>query len=88
VKFLLFAAAAALIYWLVKGMIPRSAAMGVDEAARLLGVSADADGPTIIDAHRKLIAKVHPDAGGTAALAANVNRARDVMLARLSQPSA
>lgn len=51
-----------------------------DEAARLLGISASADGPTVIEAHRRLIARVHPDVGGNDELAARINRARDVLL--------
>ena len=35
----------------------------------------------IRDAHRRLIAKVHPDAGGSAELAHRVNAARDALLA-------
>ena len=51
-----------------------------DEAARLLGVATTADGPTVLEAHRRLIARVHPDMGGNDELAARINRARDVLL--------
>lgn len=61
-----------------------SSAMSVDEARRILGVAADADADAINTAHRNLIAKVHPDKGGSAELAARVNRARDVLLHRIS----
>ena len=62
-------------------MFKRSAnPMPRDEAARLLGISASADGPTVIEAHRRLIARVHPDMGGNDELAARINRARDVLL--------
>jgi len=54
------------------------------EAAALLGISPEADRDTVLDAHRRLIARNHPDAGGTAALAARINAARDVLLK--SQP--
>ncbi len=64
--------------WLV---FKRSASpMPRDEAARLLGVASNADGPTVIEAHRRLIARVHPDMGGNDELAARINRARDVLL--------
>ncbi|WP_336957756.1 molecular chaperone DnaJ [Sphingobium aquiterrae] len=50
------------------------------EAAALLGLPIDADPDQIRAAHRRLIATVHPDKGGTEALAAKINAARDVML--------
>ena len=31
-------------------------------------------------AHRRLIRRTHPDAGGTADLAARINRAKDVLV--------
>jgi len=56
---------------------------GVPDVARarnLLGVSAGAGREEILAAHRRLVAKVHPDAGGSAGLAAELNAARDVLL--------
>jgi hypothetical protein len=50
------------------------------EAATLLGVAADADRATILAAQRRLIARNHPDNGGTQGLAARLNAARDIML--------
>ncbi|OJY62013.1 MAG: hypothetical protein BGP16_15955 [Sphingobium sp. 66-54] len=50
------------------------------EAAELLGVSPDADPATIHAAYRRLMARNHPDAGGTAGLAARINAARDLLL--------
>ena len=76
-KLLLLAGALYLGWLLLKrtpGTMPR------DEAARLLGIDAAADGPTVIEAHRRLIARVHPDMGGNDELAARINRARDVLL--------
>ena len=49
-------------------------------ARALLGVMEDADETTIRAAHRRLIASVHPDRGGTEALAAEINAARDLLL--------
>lgn len=41
-----------------------------------------ADGPDAIRAaHRRLIARVHPDVGGSRELAARVNNARDTLIA-------
>jgi DnaJ homolog subfamily C member 19 len=50
------------------------------EACGLLGVPADADRETILAAHRRLIARNHPDNGGTEGLAAQLNAARDLLL--------
>lgn len=50
------------------------------DAARLLGIAPDAGPGEVTEAHRRLIAKVHPDTGGSKELATQVNRARDVML--------
>ncbi|MEO1170357.1 MAG: DnaJ domain-containing protein [Pseudomonadota bacterium] len=58
----------------------RRARMPVDEARQLLGVDEDADQASIRSAHRRLIAKVHPDVGGSAELARRVNAARDILL--------
>ncbi len=51
------------------------------EASALLGLSPDASPDAIRAAHRRLIASVHPDRGGTEALAARINAARDLLLA-------
>ncbi|WP_235973970.1 J domain-containing protein [Parasphingopyxis marina] len=58
----------------------RRARMPVAEARELLGVPDDADQETIRAAHRRLIAKVHPDAGGSVELARRVNAAREILL--------
>jgi DnaJ-domain-containing protein 1 len=50
------------------------------EACDLLGVAPDADRATILAAHRRLIARNHPDQGGTEGLAARLNAARDALL--------
>ena len=55
-------------------------AMSRKEAAALLGVSQDASPDEIRTAHRELMKKVHPDAGGSDALAAKVQQAKDVLL--------
>ena len=84
-KFLLFAAAIAFIWWVVRAKVRPRETMTTQAAARLLGIDANADAGTIIDAHKKLIGKVHPDTGGTVELAAQVNQARDLLLSRLSK---
>ena len=60
---------------------PSARPMPVDDARRLLGVGEGATLQEIRDAHRRLIAKVHPDSGGSAELAHRVNAARDTLLA-------
>jgi hypothetical protein len=63
----------------------KKAPMPVDDARRLLGIGPDASLAEIRDAHRRLIAKVHPDAGGSAELAHRVNSARDTLIAELNR---
>jgi len=52
-------------------------------ARALLGVAPDAARETIIDAHRRLIAQVHPDRGGSSEAVYEANDARDLLLERL-----
>ncbi len=55
--------------------------MPAAEARRLLELPAGAGADEIRAAHRRLIARVHPDAGGSEELARRVNAARDVLIA-------
>jgi DnaJ homolog subfamily C member 19 len=80
IKILFFALLLAGLYFAAKRFLSTPVAMNKNDAAKLLGVSADADAEAVLEAHRRLIAKVHPDAGGNAELAARINRARDIML--------
>lgn len=64
---------------------PSGPAMPVDEARRLLGVRDDASLVEIRDAHRRLISRVHPDAGGSVELAHRVNLARDTLVAEMNR---
>ena len=61
------------------GETASSSAMSRADAAAILGVPVTADPATVIAAHRRLIRMAHPDAGGTPGLAAQLNRARDVL---------
>ena len=54
--------------------------MSESEARSLLGVGPEADAAEITAAHRRLMAMVHPDKGGAAGLAVQVNAARDRLL--------
>ena len=80
IKFLIFGALLYALYHFGKRAIAVPDGMQRSEAAKLLGLPGDADSAAVLDAHRRLIAKVHPDMGGSAELASRINQARDVML--------
>lgn len=52
----------------------------LDDARLLLGVSRLDDADRIRERHRTLIAHSHPDAGGSDTRAADLNKARDLLL--------
>jgi DnaJ homolog subfamily C member 19 len=84
IKFLALAILLAALYFAWRRIGTRSQSMSVTEAARLLEVPPTASAEAIISAHKRLIAKVHPDTGGSAELASRVNQARDILLRALS----
>lgn len=59
---------------------PADNRMTRDEARLILGVPVGASKSEIVEAHRRLIQKNHPDLGGTDYLAAKINEARDILL--------
>lgn len=59
---------------------PSSSAMSREDAYAVLGLAPGASETMIREAHRRLMAKVHPDRGGSDYLAAQINQARDVLL--------
>ncbi len=59
---------------------PSQINMNRKEAADILGVSEDAEPEEIRLAHKKLMQKIHPDRGGTDALAKQINTAKDTLL--------
>ena len=68
-----------------RGRFRHDQAMPLDDARRLLGVPEGASIADIRAAHRRLIAKVHPDAGGSEELAQRINAARDALIAAHSR---
>lgn len=61
---------------------PRAEGLSLSEAASILGVPADAGPEAINAAWRRVMARAHPDQGGTEGLAARVNAAKDRLLKR------
>ena len=55
----------------------------VFRARKLLGVGANAEHGEIVEAHRRLIAMVHPDRGGSNDQVHEANAARDLLLDEL-----
>ena len=56
--------------------------MSLSEARAILGVDEAAGAEEIRAAYARLIRRAHPDAGGSAGLAAQLNAARDRLLKR------
>jgi hypothetical protein len=57
--------------------------LSLDEAYAILGLEAGATAEEVKAAHRRLIARVHPDHGGSDWMAAKLNRAKELILESL-----
>ena len=64
--------------WELLGQSARSGE--IKQARTLLGLSRNPGRDQVIEAHRRLVAQVHPDKGGTAELVHEANAARDLLL--------
>lgn len=67
---------------------PATVSMAIQEALDVLGLDGDLtkgdiSEQMILDAHRRLIQKLHPDRGGNDYLAAKINQARDLLLEKI-----
>ena len=88
-KIAVLAALGSLVVRWLTGQWPWVLWQGRDGAARekrarvLLGVAPGAGRTDIIEAHRRLITRVHPDRGGTSEAVHEANDARDLLLERL-----
>jgi preprotein translocase subunit Sec63 len=85
IKIILFVGLVAIAYMWWRRHMVAAGAMRPSEARTLLGVGEGASAEDIRAAHRRLITKVHPDAGGSAGLATRVNAARDALIAELKR---
>ncbi len=90
-RLLFFAVLACVALRMVTGKWPwqlwQASQRGQDEAqARaLLGLGRSASREDIAEAHRRLLIQVHPDKGGSNEAVHQVNRAKDILLARLAR---
>ena len=61
-----------------------TAQLSVNEAYAVLGLEPDANKQSILNAHKQLMQKIHPDRGGSSYLAVKINQARDLLIAQIT----
>ena len=85
IKLLIALVVAGMIYsWFRRALVSGSA-MRPSEARELLDIHVGATAQEIRAAHRRMMTRGHPDAGGSAGLASRVNAARDTLIAELKR---
>ena len=62
-----------------------TAQLSVNEAYAVLGLEPDANKQSILNAHKQLMQKIHPDRGGSSYLAVKINQARDLLIAQIKE---
>ena len=87
-RLLVYAVLAVIVWKMASGRWPwvsktSTRSQAVFRARKLLGVRAGADRVEIIEAHRRLLAMVHPDRGGTNEQVHEAQAARDLLLDEL-----
>ena len=87
-RLIVYAVLAVIVWKMTSGRWPwepkvSTRAQAVFRARKLLGVRAGADRAEILEAHKRLLALVHPDRGGTNEQVHEAQAARDVLLDEL-----
>ena len=87
-RLLVYAVLAVIVWKMASGRWPwesktSTRSQAVFRARKLLGVRVGADRVEIIEAHRRLLAMVHPDRGGTNEQVHEAQAARDLLLDEL-----
>jgi hypothetical protein len=85
IKLIIALVVAGMVYSMWRRGIVSGSAMRPSEARELLNIHVGASADEIRAAHRRMIARVHPDAGGSAGLATRVNAARDTLIDELKR---